>query len=267
MVNFYADFTNLCSETLASGNDIDRSALQRSCLAVYAYKWAAQSAIHHYNAPASKVKVVEFGANVDNPPCLDDILCALQRRALDNCQLLFVGVDWFRKGGPKALAVADLLNKRGLYTELHVVGCVPPKPWPSFLRSHGFISKGTESGRKRLHQLFLSSHFFFMPTLAECYGLVFAEASAYGVPSLASDVGGVCSAINNGLNGWTLPVDATAEQYCQIVEALMASPKSYRSVALSCFKEYNARLNWQSAASSVVALLDMFCRSTNSRNT
>ena len=258
MVDFYPDFTNLCSETLSSGNAIEKSALEKASLAIYASHWAAQSAISHYHASPQKVKVVPFGANLDNPPCLDDLSTALQHRSLDKCKLLFVGVDWHRKGGPKALEVADLLNRRGFHTELHVVGCIPPRPSPAFVRNHGFISKDTERGRRDLDQLFLSSHFLILPSVAECYGLVFAEASAFGVPSLASDVGGVSTAINNGVNGWTLQVDASAAQYCDLIQVLMASPQSYRSAAMSCFKDFHHRLNWESAARKVVRLLDSF---------
>ena len=174
MVDFYPDFTNLCSETLSSGNAIEKSALEKASLAIYASHWAAQSAISHYHASPQKVKVVPFGANLDNPPCLDDLSTALQHRSLDKCKLLFVGVDWHRKGGPKALEVADLLNRRGFHTELHVVGCIPPRPSPAFVRNHGFISKDTERGRRDLDQLFLSSHFLILPSVAECYVIVCA---------------------------------------------------------------------------------------------
>jgi glycosyltransferase involved in cell wall biosynthesis len=47
--------------------------------------------------------------------------------------------------------------------------------------------------------------------------VVFAEASSFGVPSLATNVGGIPSAVKDGLNGKTFPPDADAEDYCDYV--------------------------------------------------
>lgn len=259
MVDFYPEFTNLCSESIRNGNEMEQQALSKCRLAIYSSEWAAQSAIQNYDIDPEKVKVVPFGANINCDRGINDIEVIIDKKEVDICKLLFVGVDWQRKGGDKALAVAELLNKQGLRTELHVVGCTPPFTPPSFVKTHGFISKKNEDGQKKIDQLFSESHFLIVPSRAECFGVVFAEASSFGLPSLATKVGGIPTVIRDGKNGWTFKLDAVPEEYCKYIKALMTSNDDYRKLSLSCYQEYAMSLNWNSAGIKVVELMKEYC--------
>ena len=136
-----------------------------------------------------------------------------------------------RKGGDIALETAVELNRLGLPTRLHLVGCGPPGAIPGFVVRHGFISKNTPEGRSRLDALLSESHFLIVPSRAECYPLVFADVSSYGLPSLAAE-GGI-----------------------QQLMKLMVSPAKYRELALGAFAEYESCLNWRVARAAAVALL------------
>ena len=96
------------------------------------------------------------------------------------------------------LEIATELNQRGIPTELHVVGCEPPLATPDFVVRHGFISKKSEQGAALYDQLLMESHFLVIPSMAECYGLAFAEASSFGLPSLATRVGGIPTVVVDG---------------------------------------------------------------------
>lgn len=259
MIDFYPEFTNLCAETIQNGNKIEQEALSKCRLAIYASEWAANTAIDNYDVDPSKVKIVPFGANINCNRNLSDIARICDRKSFDICKLLFLGVDWDRKGGDKALAVANLLNKRGLKTELHVVGCNLLFRPPSFVKNHGFISKSTEEGRNQLDRLFSEAHFLILPSKAECYGVVFAEASSFGLPSLATKVGGIPTAIRDGKNGCTFHLDEIPEKYCDYIEKFMSSKDNYRELAFSCFQEYSERLNWHSAGRKVFDFVREFC--------
>lgn len=90
-------------------------------------------------------------------------------------------MEWERKGGEVALRVAELLNKRGLETELHIVGNYLKRSMPNFVHRHGFISKNSKQGRDHLDQIFSESHFLILPTMADCIPVVLAEASSFGL--------------------------------------------------------------------------------------
>jgi glycosyltransferase involved in cell wall biosynthesis len=157
------------------------------------------------------------------------------------------------------LNVAKLLNHQGLKTELNIVGCTPPSAVPDYVKLHGFISKTTEHGRRILDKLFVDSHFLILPSRAECFGVALAEASSFGLPCLATNVGGVSTAVKDGLNGKIFSLGETPETYCEYIRRLISSRPEYEKLAMSSFQEYSDRLNWSSAGKKVHDLIDEFC--------
>ena len=55
-------------------------------------------------------------------------------------KLLFVAVKWNTKGGPIAIETLNELNKRGINTELTVVGCKPQEKNCSGLKIIPFLN-------------------------------------------------------------------------------------------------------------------------------
>lgn len=250
MIDFYPGFSGLDPRTVEQGHKVERRALEHCSAAIYASEWAARSAVHDYGADAAKVHVVPFGANLDGLPTEAQAHALIARRPRDSCRLLFVGVDWERKGGPLAVETARTLNERGLPTELVVVGCEPPLV-EDFVRVSGFISKTRSAGQLQAH--LAEAHFLILPSRAECYGIVFVEASAYGVPSLATSVGGVPTAVRPGVNGALFDLAAAPEEYADFVESAMPH---YESLARQSVREYHDRLNWTTSGAAVQRILD-----------
>jgi glycosyltransferase involved in cell wall biosynthesis len=257
LLNFYSDYSHLCAESIRDGHACDQAALDRCALAIYASDWAAQSAIRDYHADPKKVHVVPFGANIECTRTLDDVKALVAARPQTPCRLLFIGRIWERKGGDVALAVAKELNASGLPTTLTLVGSQPPgnEPLPAFVKPMDFVSKATPEGRKLFDTLLAESHFLILPSRAECFGVVFCEASSFGVPSLATNVGGIPSAVRNGYNGQTFPPDAPVSDWCAFIRDLMRDNANYQQLARSAFEEYQTRLNWHVSGKRVTDLL------------
>lgn len=257
LIDFYPQYNNLCRESLENWHMIERLALKKCKLAIYASDWAAQTAIGYYGADPAKVKVVPFGANIDISRTLSETKDLIEARSSKQCKLLFLGVDWYRKGGDVAFKVAEELNNLGLDTELTVVGCQPilEGSLPSFVKPLGFISKSTVDGKNRINQLIAESHFLILPSRAECYGVVFCEANSFGVPCIATNVGGIPTIIKPSLNGNLFDLKASTSAYCDYIYHLFTNYKDYKKLALSAFNEYQSRLNWDTAGKTVKNLL------------
>jgi glycosyltransferase involved in cell wall biosynthesis len=255
--NFYPLYSNLPQEVIHDWHQMEKLALQKCKLAIYSSDWAAKSAIYDYGADPTKVKVVPFGANIENTLSFETVKDAIESRPSDRCKLLFMAVDWFRKGGDVAYQVAEKLNQSGLKTELTVVGCQPSitGKLPDFVKTLGFISKSTDEGKKQIQQLFLESHFLILPTIADCTPIVFCEANSLGVPCLSTTVGGIPTTIHNDINGQLFDKNADIVEYCNYVTDIFAKYSSYKTLALSAFHEYQSRLNWSSAGKTVKNLL------------
>jgi glycosyltransferase involved in cell wall biosynthesis len=224
----------------------EQMVLERCLYACYASDWAAEGALRHYgSAFKNKIKVIPWGANMEVKRDRAEIDSIIEKRRSDICRLLFVGVDWDRKGGPLAVAVAEELNRRGIRTELSVVGCQPSGVFPAFVRIHGFVSKKTAQGVSFLDQLYRDNHFFIMPSQGEPYGIVYVEACSYGLPVVGKDSGGPATIIRNGVNGFLLPDAAAPSAYADHLERAWRDKLTYNALCRTTFQEYESRLNWK----------------------
>ena len=259
MINFYPEFTNLCDETIRNGRQMEQAALSNCRLAIYASDWAAKSALRNYDIDKKKIKVVPFGANLEREPHPEEIQNAIASRGSGPCKLLFVGVDWNRKGGETALTVTSTLNQRGVPAELHVVGCEPPSSLPNFVKRHGYLSKKVSLENEILYNLYKTSDFFILPSKAECFGVVVAEASAYGLPALTTNVGGLGTVVTDGINGHSFDPLSFCEECVDYILVTLASKQRYQELCQSSFNEYATRLNWRSAGQAVRELIVAEC--------
>lgn len=257
MVDFYDSFSNLCDESIRNGNYIEQKALDSCSLAIFSSKWAADTATQIYDVMENKVKVVPFGANLDYTIDYDTIKRNVISKTFKEINFLFIGVDWNRKGGDKALEVVSILNEKGINSKLHIAGVSQfrDKKLPDFVIDHGFISKSNHQGRKKLNDLFFNSHFFLMPTKAEAYGLVFAEASAYGLPCISNNTGGVSTIIKDDINGKLFQVNENASSYADYILELIEDRERYNQICFNSYNEYTTRLNWESSAKNINGLM------------
>ncbi len=241
------------------GHALEQAALDNCDLAIYASKWAARTAMEHYKVDETKVRVFPFGGNFTNPPDRSTVIKSIEEKSFDGLELLFVGVNWVNKGGPKVMEVARILHERGIPVRLHLVGTEPEVDvLPKYAIAYGFISKATPAGRQQLKSLFSNAHFLLLPTLADCLGLVLCEANSLGVPCMANDVGGVGEVVRSGINGDLFPADAPASDWADRIAALFRDHATYRKMAMNSRAEYEERLNWDVAGKAIKkALLEL----------
>lgn len=258
LLDFYENHTNPCKESLQNGHLVEQKALSSSRLAIYSSEWAANTAIHYYGALSNQVKVIPFGANISHEKSFKDVQGIINSRSSQVCKLLFLGMDWERKGGDIALKMTKYLNKMGLKTELLIVGCTPnfSSDLPSYVKQIGYISKSKPEGQKRIEQLLSEAHFLVLPSKADCTPIVFSEANSFGVPCISMDVGGISSVITNDVNGKFFAPTSTIEEYSNYVYTLFNNYSKYTELAISSFNTYRHHLNWQTSGAKVRKLLE-----------
>jgi glycosyltransferase involved in cell wall biosynthesis len=254
MLGFYSQYANISGLSIQHANRADQSALSRASAAIYASRWAADSAIENYDVNPDLVHVVPFGPNVEwafSPAEVERFVAA---RPADHCNLLFMGVDWDRKGGDLAVAAAERLVEAGVKVRLDIVGCQPPRTLPLFARLHGFMSKQTPEGMKQILSLMREAHFLLLPSRAEAFGVVAVEAASVAVPTLACKVGGLAEVVRDGVTGYGFGLDASPEEYAEKILNNL-HPQVYRQLALSAYSDYLDRLNWRTAGERAAAII------------
>lgn len=252
-LNYHRIFRDLWKFSEEQSLAIEKQALHACALNVYPSPWAVQSARAAYQVPDDKLLFLPFGANVDTHPSAELIA---QKRRNETCQLLFVGVDWHDKGGAVAAeCLRDLLKMR-VKARLIVVGCeVPAGERHDLITNYKFLNKNDPEEAATLEQLFLSSDIFILPTRIDAYGLVFCEASAYGIPSFATDTGGVAGALHAGVNGFLLPEGATGADYAKRIAELWSDNGRYTDMSRASRQLFESKLNWDVFGQSLLAAL------------
>ena len=94
-----------------------------------------------------------------------------------------------------------------------------------------------------------------LPTLYDAFGILFCEASAYGVPSIAPNVGGVGQPIRDGVNGFLLAPDASPDDYAQKIKITFTDRALYTCLRHTSRQDYEQRLNWNVWGEKVEALI------------
>jgi glycosyltransferase involved in cell wall biosynthesis len=264
MIDYYADFGHLSSEYVRNGHNQEKAALRRAALAIYPSEWAARSAVEFYRADPAKVALIPFGANLGSENRRDQVEEWIARRPLERLRLLFVGRAWARKGGDLVVETAQRLVAKGFPVKLDLVTSEIPHrlhgmPW---VIQHGLLDPNKPDTMEVLSDLFKAAHFVFIPSRAEAYGMVFAEASAFGVPSIGTATGGIPSVVHNGANGFTLPLSAGPSEFAELIAATFSRPEQYRDLCKNSFAEFEQRLNWRTFCARFLDLAQQCCEAT-----
>ncbi|MBE0652210.1 MAG: glycosyltransferase family 4 protein [Bacteroidales bacterium] len=246
MIDYYEVYSNLCRESIKDGNSMEQNALSKAAVAVFSSQWAADEAARHYQVDPEKIKVVTYGANIDVPYSLQDIVSIASSKKMDTCHLLFLGIEWKRKGGDKAVEITRILNQSGIRAHLSIVGIDPGEEVKKldYVSVYGYVSKSTPEGKALLSELISRSHFLLLPTRADCTPIVFSELNAHGVPVITTNEGGIPSIVTHGVNGFMFDKDDSPEVFSNCILEWMQDESRYTELAKSSFNEYITRLNW-----------------------
>ena len=252
--DYYPQYTNLLNISRHQTHTTEALAIGKASMLIYSSPWAARSATEVYHADERNVHVVAYGANFETPPSREGVL---QKKKSGQCRLLFMGVNWQRKGGDIAFETLLKLEELGIAAHLTVCGCIPP---PQFTHERmtviPFLDKNDARQREEINKLFVMADFLLLPTRSDCTPIVFSEANAFGLPVITTDTGGVAGIITDGENGFMLPVSARGAAYAQVIARLYQDDQRYAELVKSSRATFDHRLNWDAWGTTVKKLLD-----------
>jgi hypothetical protein len=238
MIDYY--WYHASKKFIKEGNIVQQKSLSNATKVVLTSQWAGNEAINYYQTDASKIELIHFGANIE----VEQVV----HRKHDNINLLFVGVDWERKGGTIAVECVRHLNKidkKNKYV-LHLVGAKPPyKISEDYIKVYGFLNRNEKKQREQLDFLRETADIFILPTKAECAGIVFCEACAYGLPSITFATGGTPDYVEDGMTGYTLPLGATYKEFADKIYTLANDSDSLEKMKQNARQKYENDLNWK----------------------
>lgn len=260
---------------------LDQQTLDKCALVVVAADWLKQLAETYYTVKSGKLRVIPFGANIVDHFDLS-IERILKDRASSPIQLTFIGKNWQMKGLPLAFEVCERLNNAGRDAVLNVIGTTVPQlsnrrvishklhyhrftekesflyrySHADFVNDMGFLNKDETSENQKFVRTLEKTHFLLHPTSFDCFGLVLAEANAYGVPALTTDIMGPQSVVKDGINGYKFPHSDFVDLAVKTIVEILADPQKYDDLASRSFKEHQTRLNWSVNVTKLAELLE-----------
>lgn len=230
----------------------EKKTFDRSARVVFSSEYMLQLAKKHIdgisNSEMNKFTHFPFGLNLDKS--LPDVTKSCFGNGLN---LVFIGRDWERKGGSVAVDALLYLRAQGYSAHLTIVGAAPSEALQNpNITVYPFVDKNDPDGEKLFFDVLEKGHFLLLPTKADCTPMVIAEANAFGMPALATNVGGIPSLIKHEKNGLMFDPEASGQDYAQSVIALLESEERYQRFVKTSREEFEQRLNWESWAKNIV---------------
>ena len=166
----------------------------------------AASLTQQYGTKPSKVKTIGVGCNVVRPD-------KVNTKKYESKNILFVGVEWKRKGGDLLLSAFRQVLRQVPEAQLTIVGCHPQGiDCPNV----NIVGRVPLADVPRYYQ---EAAVFCMPARREPFGLVYLEAMIYQLPVVALPIGALPELVTTGHNGYLVDSDpdALAEKLVQLI--------------------------------------------------
>jgi glycosyltransferase involved in cell wall biosynthesis len=175
----------------------------------------ARSLVEHYGIPAERVLRVNGGCNT--PPIANP-----DPERYAQARVLFVGVDWERKGGPELVEAFRRVRERHSNATLTIIGCKPRVKGPG-IEVAGYVSQ------EQVPHFLEHGTLFCMPSKREPFGIAYLEAMQAGLPVIGSNLGAAPDFIINGETGYT--VDPwNIEELSRRIDEIVGDPAKARSM-------------------------------------
>jgi len=186
--------------------------------------------VNQYKIPSEKVVTAFAGSNVS-------ITGEVNERKYYNKNILFVGMNWERKGGPILIEVFKKIRTKYPDATLTIVGC---KPAIVSLPGCKIVGKIPVEDVPKYYN---NASVFCLPTLREPFGIVFIEAMKYRLPIVANNIGSLPDIVKNDYNGYL--INNNIKGYTDVICTLFEDPQKCKQMGENGYKLTEERFSWQ----------------------
>jgi glycosyltransferase involved in cell wall biosynthesis len=172
--------------------------------------------------------------------------------------ILFVGIDWERKGGPELLEAFKLVLSKYPNATLTIAGA-KPNPQMKNCKVLGKIAPAD------LIPYYKAATLFCMPTRVEPFGIVFLEAMQARLPIIGTRVGAIPDFLQNDWNG-ILVEPGDIQGIANGVIKLLDDPNLCRLYGERNFNLIKERYSWQAVSQKLHTHINEYLLSTDNKN-
>lgn len=248
-----ADETGLSAEVASALDAAERETLRAANAVVTTSPWATRRLVEHHGLPADQVHTVTPGTDPAPPT---------------------PGTD----AGTRLLCVASVTPRKGHDLLVEALAMVADRPWTcvcvgplgdpghvenlrALIERHHLGDRVTLDGPRigeSLTRAYASADLLVLPSRAETYGMVVAEALARAIPVVATAVSGVPDTLgqapDGGAPGLLVP-PGDADALAAALRRWLGDPDLRRALRRSARARGEALRNWDECASDLAGVL------------
>lgn len=191
--------------------------------------FAARSIIEDYQCTPNNVICVNCGQNTEIP--IDPTT-----KSYNSQNILFVGREWERKGGPDLISAFKLVLESLPDATLTILGCAPNVASPN-------CNVLGDVPLSRVAECYEQASVFCLPSRIEPSSIALTEASARGLPVVTTDIGGSPERVLHGKTGY-LVRPGNVEQLARFLIELLPNPQTCRTLGQAGRQHANDIFTW-----------------------
>jgi glycosyltransferase involved in cell wall biosynthesis len=195
--------------------------------------------VQAYGCDPKRVATILIGANVDATASPDDVARYAAGR------IVFVGIEWERKGGPTLLTAFETVAERFPGATLTIAGCSPALSHPR-ARAIGLVPRADVAA------LLADASIFCLPSVVEPSAVASVEAMAFKLPVVATTVGGFPGMVDDGETGLLVPPNDAAALAGALTE-LLANPERTRAMGQAGHRRGRDLFTWDAVGARLHA--------------
>lgn len=202
--------------------------------------FAAESVRDDYDVPVDRVHAVHSGINTPFPASVD-VSDRTGRR------ILFVAVEWERKGGPELFDAFQQVLRVHPDAELHIVGRVP-----DIRHSQVFCHDRMPVAQVAAH--YAGADVFCLPSRVDPSASVLAEAASFALPVVATTVGGNAERVLEGETGF-LVSPGNSQALAAALSQLLSDASLRLRMGAAGRRLVQEKFTWPSVAARMEAII------------
>ena len=208
-----------------------------------------KNAVEQESGHGNKCTVVPLGLRA-----LPQGIMPKKMESLRQLRVLFVGDDAIRKGIGDFCRAVDIVGRNRI--EARVVGNVDLSEYGRRCASRSVSLLGPIP-RNEMRFQYEWADVCVLPSISDTFGLVVLEAMSYGVPVITTPNTGAAEVIENGINGYVVPI-MDPESIAERVAALSCKPALLAELSRESLRSARANTTEYYAKNLVTAITTAF---------
>lgn len=210
--------------------------------------------VDRYGIAPERVTSVGGGVNLEVLPG------PIERPSVGEVGILFIGLDFLRKGGDVLLRAFSQVRREFPQARLRVL---TRHGVPADLPREGVEVVPYVWSRELLQRLYTEADLFVLPARLETWGDVILEAAAYGLPCIGTRQQAMQEIINDGETGLLVNRD-NVEELATALRRLLGNDEMRRQLGAASRRRVMAEFTWDHVVQRMVPILDLTLASRRS---